>query len=93
MDSLCALSLVYDWFFFSHLPKVIFVGFVAFSRGNAAWSAWALSWGYSIAPYMVIVGFCGLIVLARVLFGRSAFEVTPRNLVDLHTGRAQNLEP
>lgn len=92
MGSLCARSLVYDWFFIVTYRKVLFAGFETFSHHDADWSVWALGWGYTIAPYMVIAGFVGLIILARLFFGRSAFRVEPKNLVDLHTGRAQNLE-
>ena len=60
---------------------------------NIVWSQWTLRYGYTFAPFGVIAGFVGLIVLSRFVIGSSAFEVPLENKMDLKTQRARKLAP
>lgn len=90
---MCSLFGILLNFSFCNLSLVVLVGFEAFSHHDTAWSLWVLNWGYTVAPFMVIAGFVGLIGLSRLVLGPSAFEVISKTRIDLKTGRAPKLAP
>jgi hypothetical protein len=86
-------SLVFYKMILSNCFLVIFAGFEAFTPHNSEWSQWILHWGWNFAPFGVIAGFFGLIILSRFVLGSSAFEVPPTSRMDLKTQRARKLAP
>lgn len=70
---------------------VILQGFEAFPRHNPIWSRVSDSWGFTIAPWAAIAAILTLGIAWTVK--TRGFDVPPKGMVDLRTGRAPILGP
>jgi amino acid permease len=79
------------------LTVVIFYGYLVFTRNNAIWSYYSDSWGYTVAPWVMIGSICLLVFawIARnfVMERVWTWSIPRLQKVDLYNGVAPMLGP
>jgi amino acid permease len=73
---------------FVKLIVAVLQGYVSFTRHGPLWGQSMTSWGYTMAPFIVIIGFFFLLVWSIVLGGEWTWRMQAKDQLDLCNGSA-----
>jgi len=80
----------------ARLTTAIFQGYQVFTRGNSVWSIEVVSWGSTVAPW-VMIGVLSFVTLGWYVYDYAArkewsWGIPPLSRIDLYNGAAPQLD-